>query len=230
MMEPSYFAAMMLDQGDADGMINGATTDYAKAVRPILQTIGITKNAVPAGLNIVLADNKLLFFTDTTVNFNPTAEQLAQIAIQTAQVAEHFGQKPRIAMLSFSNFSGAEGTPAKMKRAADIVRQLRPDILVEGDMQADTAVNQEIQDRIFPFSGLKGEANILVFPNLESANISYKLLQQLGKVEVLGPFLMGVRRAANVLQRTTTESTIFSSVVLTALEAQFITDYRSQKN
>ncbi len=230
MMEPSYFAAMMVNQGDADGMINGATTDYAKAVRPILQTVGITKNAVPAGLNIVLADNRLLFFTDTTINFNPTAEQLAQIAIQTAQVAEHFGQKPRIAMLSFSNFSGNEGTPAKMKKAAELVRTLRPDILVEGDMQADTAVNQEIQDRIFPFSGLKGEANVLVFPNLESANISYKLLQQLGKVEVLGPFLMGVRRAANVLQRTTTEDTIFSSVVLTALEAQFITDYKSQKH
>ncbi len=230
MMEPSYFAAMMVNEGDADGMINGATTDYAKAVRPILHTIGITKNAVPAGLNIVLADNRLLFFTDTTVNFNPTAEQLARIAIQTAQVSEHFGQKARIAMLSFSNFSGNDGTPAKMKRAAEIVRELRPDLLVEGDMQADTAVNQEIQDRIFPFSGLKGEANVLVFPNLESANISYKLLQQLGKVEVLGPFLMGVRRAANVLQRTTTEDTIFSSVVLTALEAQFITDYKSQKH
>ena len=224
------FAAMMVNEGDADGMINGATTDYAKAVRPILHTIGITKNAVPAGINIVLADNRLLFFTDTTINFNPTAEQLARIAIQTAQVSEHFGQKARIAMLSFSNFSGNDGTPAKMKRAAEIVRELRPDLLVEGDMQADTAVNQEIQDRIFPFSGLKGEANVLVFPNLESANISYKLLQQLGKVEVLGPFLMGVRRAANVLQRTTTEDTIFSSVVLTALEAQFITDYKSQKH
>ncbi len=229
MMDPNYFAAMMVNQGDADGMINGATTDYAKAVRPILQTIGLAKNAVPAGLNIVLADNKLLFFTDTTVNFTPTAEQLAQIAIQTAQVAEHFGQVPRIAMLSFSNFSGAAGTPDRMKKAAELVRKLRPDLLVEGDIQADTAVNEEIQNRIFPFSSLKGEANILVFPNLESANISYKLLQQLGKVEVLGPFLMGVRRAANVLQRTTTEETIFSSVVLTALEAQFVTDFRNQK-
>jgi malate dehydrogenase (oxaloacetate-decarboxylating)(NADP+) len=185
---------------------------------------------VPAGLNIVLADNKLLFFTDTTVNINPSAEQLAKIAIQTAQVAKHFGVEPRIAMLSYSNFSGAGGTPEKMKTAMEIVRKLRPDLSVEGDMQADTAVNQEIQDRIFPFSGLKGEANILVFPNLESANISYKLLQQIGKVEVLGPFLLGVRRAANVLQRTTTVETIFSSVVLTALEAQFITDYRSKKS
>lgn len=230
MNDPSYFASMMIDQGDADGMVNGATTNYADAVKPILHTIGLAKDHVPAGLNILISDNRFLFLSDTTVNLNPTAEQLAQIAIQTALVAEHFGQKPKIAMLSFSNFSGTGATPAKMKKAAEIVRQLRPDLIVEGDMQADTAVNSEIQNRIFPFSQLGGEANVLIFPNLESANISYKLLQQLGKVEVIGPFLMGVRRAANVLQRTTTEETIFSSVVLTALEAQIIKDRRQVKH
>jgi malate dehydrogenase (oxaloacetate-decarboxylating)(NADP+) len=230
MHDANYFAAMMIDQGDADGMVNGASTNYAEAVKPVLHIVGLAQDAVPAGLNIVLADNKLLFFADTTVNFNPTAEQLAHIAIQTAQVAEYFGQKPRIAMLSFSNFSGTEGTPAKMKKAAELAKKLRPDLHIDGDMQADTAVNAEIQNRIFPFSGLQGEANILVFPNLESANISYKLLQQIGKVEVLGPFLLGVRRAANVLQRTTTVETIFSSVVLTALESQFITDWRNKKH
>ncbi len=229
MMDPNYFASMMIDQGDADGMINGATTNYSEAVKPILQTIGVAKGSVPAGLNILLADDRLLFFADTTVNINPTSEQLAQIALQTAQVAEYFGQKPRVAMLSYSNFSGLDGTPAKMKKAAELVRAIRPDLLIDGDMQADTAVNQEIQDRIFPFSGLQGEANILIYPNLESSNISYKLLQQVGKVEVLGPFLLGVRRAANVLQRTTTVDTIFSSVVLTALESQFITDWRNNK-
>ncbi|MEK6627515.1 MAG: NADP-dependent malic enzyme [Bdellovibrionota bacterium] len=230
MHDGNYFASMMIDQGDADGMINGATTNYAEAVKPILHTIGLSTDSVPAGLNIVLADNKLLFFADTTININPTAEQLARIAIQTAQVAEYFGQKPRIAMLSFSNFSGTEGTPAKMKKAAELAKQLRPDLQIEGDLQADTAVNSEIQKRIFPFASLKGEANVLVFPNLESANISYKLLQQVGKVEVLGPFLLGVRRAANVLQRTTTDETIFSSVVLTALESQFIADRRNKKH
>ena len=230
MNDPSYFASMMIDQGDADGLVNGALTNYSEAVKPILHTIGLAKDHVPAGLNILISDDKFLFLSDTTVNLNPTAEQLAQIAIQTALIAEHFGQKPRIAMLSFSNFSGADGTPAKMKKAAEIVRKIRPDLVVEGDMQADTAVNSEIQNRIFPFSQLGGEANILIFPNLESANISYKLLQQLGKVEVIGPFLMGVRRAANVLQRTTTEETIFSSVVLTALEAQIIKDRRQVKH
>jgi malate dehydrogenase (oxaloacetate-decarboxylating)(NADP+) len=228
MGDENYFAAMMIDQGDAEGMINGATTNYAEAVKPILHTVGLATDSVAAGLNIILAENKLLFVSDTTINLNPTAEQLACIAVQVAQVAEYFGQKPRIAMLSYSNFSGADGTPAKMKKAAELAKKMRPDLNIDGDMQADTAVNSEIQQRIFPFSGLNGEANILIFPNLESANISYKLLQQIGKVEVLGPFLLGARRAANVLQRTTTVETIFSSVVLTALESQFIADRRSK--
>jgi malate dehydrogenase (oxaloacetate-decarboxylating)(NADP+) len=228
MNDPSYYAAMMIDQGEADGMVNGATTNYAEAVRPILHTVGVAKDSVAAGLNIVLADNKLLFLADSTINVDPTAEQLASISVQIAQVAEYFGQKPRIAMLSYSNFSGTSGTPAKMKKAAELAKKLRPDLHIDGDMQADTAVNSEIQNRIFPFSGLGGEANILIFPNLESANISYKLLQQIGKVEVLGPFLLGVRRSANVLQRTTTVETIFSSVVITALESQFIKDRRNK--
>lgn len=228
MADANYFASMMIDQGDADGMINGATTNYAEAVKPILHTVGLATDSVAAGLNIILAENKLLFVSDTTINLNPTAEQLASIAVQVAQVAEFFGQKPRIAMLSYSNFSGADGTPAKMKKAAELAKKLRPDLNIDGDMQADTAVNSEIQQRIFPFSGLNGEANILIFPNLESANISYKLLQQIGKVEVLGPFLLGARRAANVLQRTTTIETIVSSVVLTALESQFIADRRNK--
>lgn len=226
MLNPNYFAAMMVDQGEADGMVNGATTNYAEAVRPILHTIGVAKGFVPAGLSVLISDDQLIFLTDTTVNTNPSAVELAQIAIQTAFVAEKFQQKPRIAMLSYSNFSGAEGTPNKMKQAAELVRTLRPDLMVEGDMQADTAVNADLQESLFPFSTLKGAANVLVFPNLESSNISYKLLQQLGKVEVVGPFLLGVRRAANVLQRTTTEETIFNTVVLTALEAQIIADKR----
>ena len=229
MADPNYFASMMVRLGDADGMVNGATTNYVDSVRPILHTIGTAREGVPAGLNIVISDNKLLFLSDTTVNINPTAEQLAKMAIQTARVAEYFGQTPRIAMLSYSNFSGAPGTPDKMKRATEIVRQLRPDLTVDGDMQADTAVNMEIMGRIFPFSNLKQEANILIFPNLESANITYKLLQQIGKVEVIGPFLLGVRRAANVLQRTTTVETIVNSVVLTALEAQFIQSRRKDR-
>ncbi|KYG65486.1 NAD-binding malic protein [Bdellovibrio bacteriovorus] len=222
MAEPNYFAAMMVHMGDADGMVSGASINYADAVRPILQTIGVYQNGVPAGLNFILLEDKFLVLADTTVNFNPSAEQCAQIAIQAAKIVEYFGIEPRVAMLSYSNFSGSSGTPNKMKQAAEIVKKLRPGIMVDGDMQADTAVNPEIMERLFPFSDLKGGANVLVFPNLEASNIAYKLIQQVGKVEVIGPFLTGVRRSANVLQRTTTVDGIVNSVVFTALEAQFI--------
>jgi malate dehydrogenase (oxaloacetate-decarboxylating)(NADP+) len=224
MADPNYFAAMMVRMGDADGVVNGASINYADAVRPILQTIGVSRDGVPAGLNVVLLEDKFLVLTDTTVNFDPTAEQCAQIALQAAKIVEYFGEKPRVAMLSYSNFSGAPGTPNKMQKAAQLLRKLQPGIMVDGDMQADAAVNIEIMERLFPFSELKGGANVLVFPNLEAANIAYKLIQQIGKVEVIGPFLNGVRRSANVLQRTTTVDGIVNSVVFTALEAQFIKD------
>lgn len=230
MADPNYFASMMVHMQDADGMVTGSSQNYADAVRPILQTIGTHKKGVPAGVNFVLADDRFYVLCDTTVNLNPTSEQLAQIAIQVSRVVEYFGEKPRIAMLSYSNFTGADGTPSKMKKAADLVRTERPDLLVDGDVQADAAVNSTIIERIFPFSHLKGGSNILIFPNLESANISYKLLQQLGKVEVLGPFLTGIRRSACVLQRTTTVDGIINSVVLTALEAQFVQDVRMKKS
>ncbi|HPI41596.1 MAG TPA: phosphate acyltransferase, partial [Pseudobdellovibrionaceae bacterium] len=220
--DPNYFAAMMVSMGDADGMVTGTGQNYADAVRPILRTIGIHRSGVPAGLNLVLTDSGIFFLSDTSVNFNPSAEECANIAVQTARVAEYFGLEPRVAMLSFSNFSGDSGTPKKMKEAADILRRTHPHLMVDGDMQADTAVSPDILQSLFPFSTLKGGANILIFPNLESANISYKLLQQLGKVEVIGPFLMGIRKSATVLQRTTTVEGIFNSCVLAALEAQYI--------
>lgn len=229
MADPNYFSAMMAHLGDADGMVTGASLNYADAVRPILQIIGLHKDGVPSGMNVVLLEDRFLLLADSTVNFNPTSEQCAQMALQAAQVCEYFGQEPRIAMLSYSNFTGASGTPSKMQKAAHLVKAARPEVIVDGDIQADTAVNPEIVSRIFPFSELKDGANILIFPNLESANISYKLVQQIGKVEVLGPFLMGVRRAANVLQRTTTVEGIVNSVVLTTLHAQFIKDTRENR-
>jgi malate dehydrogenase (oxaloacetate-decarboxylating)(NADP+) len=230
MSDPNYYAAMMVNMGDADGMVSGASQNYAEAVRPILQTIGFHTNGVPGGLNIVLMEDKFLLLADTTVNINPTPDQLAQLAIQAARVSEYFGQTPRVAMLSYSNFTGDAGTPAKMKKAAEICKQMRPDLIVDGDIQGDTAVNPILIDRIFPFSTLRGGgANILIFPNLEAANISYKLLQQVGKVEVIGPFLMGIRLSANVLQRTTTVDGIINSCVLTALEAQFFKEVRKNR-
>lgn len=231
MANPDYYGSMMLRMGDADGLVTGASQSYSEAVKPILQTVGLHKDGVPAGVNICLTEKEFLLTTDSTVNFNPNPEQLAQMAKQACRIAEYFGQPPRVAMLSYSNFTGAPGTPEKMKRAAEIFRKLEPRIICDGDIQADAAVNSSIVKRIFPFSNLSSVdgANILVFPNLESANISYKLLQQIGKVEVLGPFLMGVKQAANVLQRTTTVEGIVHSVVITALEAQYLNHVRSQR-
>jgi malate dehydrogenase (oxaloacetate-decarboxylating)(NADP+) len=230
MTDSNYFASMMVERGDADGLVTGSSINFADAVRPVLQIIGVAKDAVPCGLNIMLLEDRMLFLADTTVNVTPTAEQLAVIAEQCSMVAQYFNQEPRIAMLSYSNFSDQKGTPHKMKEAVKILKERRPDLKVDGDMQADTAVNTEIMNRIFPFCDIKDGANILVFPNLESSNIGYKLLQQLGKGEVIGPFLLGVRRSANVLQRTTTVDSIVNSVVLAALEAQYLIERRKKRS
>jgi malate dehydrogenase (oxaloacetate-decarboxylating)(NADP+) len=161
-----------------------------------------------------------MFFADTTMNINPTAEQLASIAVHASKVARYFGLEPKIAMLSFTNFAGRADTPRKMQEAARIVKQRHPEIIVDGEMQADTAVNGEIVERIFPFCDIKGGANILIFPNLDAGNIAYKLVQQLSGGEVLGPFIMGVKKPANVLQRTCTVDDIVNTIAITALEAQ----------
>lgn len=218
--DPFYFAAMMLHKGHADGMVCGATRNYAESVRPILQVVGTGARKTASGLNIVLIKDKMLFFADTTVNIEPTAEQLATIAVHASRVARYFKIEPHIAMLSYSNFSGKNTNPEKMREATRLVKERYPTLNVDGEMQADTAVNPEIVERIFPFCELKNGANILIFPNLDSGNISYKLLQQLGGGEVMGPFLMGVKKPANVLQRTCTVDDIINTVVMTALEAQ----------
>ncbi len=220
MADPDYFAAMMVEMGDADGLVTGATQNYADCVRPILQIIGTGRRKTASGLNLVMFKNRMYLFADTTMNINPNAEEVATIAIHAARVATYFKLQPRIAMLSYTNFTSKGENPEKMKKAADIVRKHFPNYVVDGEMQADTAVNPEIIDRIFPFSSIKDGANILIFPNLDSGNIAYKLLQQLGGGEVIGPFLMGVKKPANVLQRTCSVDDIVNTVALTALQAQ----------
>lgn len=220
MVDHNYFAAMAVHKGDADAFVTGATMNYAECVRPILEVIGSGRSKVASGLNMVLVKDKMLFFADTTMNIDPTAEQLASIAIHASKVAKYFGLQPKIAMLSFTNFSGHKDSPRKMQEAARLVKQRHPDLIVDGEMQADTAVNPEIVERIFSFCEIKGGANILIFPTLDAGNIGYKLVQQLGGGEVLGPFLMGIKKPANVLQRTCTVDDIVNTMVITALEAQ----------
>lgn len=227
MSNPDYFAAMAVHMGDADGVVTGATQNYADCVRPILEIIGSGHRGVASGLNIVMFKNKMFFFADTAVNIDPTAEQCATFAIHAARVAEYFKIQPRIAMLSYSNFRAKGTNPSKMQQAAEIVRRNYPHYIVDGEMQADTAVSHDIVERIFPFCEVKGGANILVFPNLDAGNISYKLVQQLGGAEVVGPFLMGVKKPANVLQRTCTVEDIVNSTALTALQAQAMREMAS---
>ena len=220
MADPYYFASQMVAMGDADGLVTGAQQNYADAVKPILQTIGTGKSKTCSGLNMIVTKEGLMFLADTTINIDPSAEQLANIAFHASNIAKYFGYEPRIAMLSFTNFTSSQETPRKMKKAAELVKSRHPELIVEGEMQADTAINPSIAERIFPFSELKAGANILIFPNLDSGNIAYKMVQQMGDVEVLGPFLLGIQKPANVLQRTCNVDDIVNTIALTALETQ----------
>ena len=220
MKDPNYFGAMMLKQEKADALITGATQNYADSVRPILQIIGTGKRKIASGVNIVLLKGKTLFFADTTVNINPTAEDIAHIAVHTARVARGLNVSPRIAFLSFSNFTSRRESPRKMRSACLLVKSWYPNWIVEGEMQADTALNPNIVKNIFPFCQIKEGANVLIFPNLDSSNIAYKLVQQLGEGEVLGPFLMGIKKPANVVQRTGVTEDILNTIIMTCLKVQ----------
>jgi malate dehydrogenase (oxaloacetate-decarboxylating)(NADP+) len=220
MQDANYFSAMAVQIGDADAMITGSTIKYKDAVKPILQAIGPGRRQTAAGLNIVLIRDKMFFLADTAVMEDPTAEQIANVAIYTSRVAEYFGIKPKIAMLSYTNFTSREGSPAKMAKAARLVKEQHPEYVVDGEMQADTAVNPRVVESIFPFCEIKDGANILMFPNLDSGNIAYKLLQQLGGGEVIGPFLIGVNKPAHVVQRTGIVDDIFNTAALAALQSQ----------
>lgn len=228
MSDPYYYASMAVNRGDADAIITGASQNYKDAVKPVLKTIGAAKSGVVAGLTILLIDNRVLFLADTTLNINPNKEQLAEIAVYATEVAQYFDYKPHIAMLSYSSFTAAGENPKKMKQAAEIVKNRFPDLEVDGEMQADVAISSAIRDRIFPVSELTKEANILVFPNLDSGNIAYKLLQTLGKAIVIGPFLMGVRRPAHVLQRTCKVEEIVNTAALTALQVHALKNQKQK--
>ena len=217
---PYYFSAQCVREGLADSLVSGSTQNYADCLKPLLQIIEPQSKGVVAGVNIVTLDKKMIFFTDTTVNIEPSAEDLARMACQVAQLAKFFDVQPRIAALSFSNFTARQASPSKMQQAVQLIRKMEPSLIVDGEMQADTAVNPQILADIFPFSRLKQGANILLFPNLDSGNIAYKLVQQLSEAQVLGPFIVGLQKPVNVLQRTCTVDDIVNTVAVTALLAQ----------
>jgi len=201
MADPNYFGTMAVHLGDLDAVINGATQNYATSVKPILEIIGKTKAGVASGLIIVVLKDRVLFFSDCTLNVNPSAEDLASIAIDAAEIAQYFEIEPRIAMLSYSNFAAKHESPQKMKRAAEIVKDRFPHLIVDGEMQADTAVDPSIILEQFNFSELKKGANILMFPDLSSGNIAYKLLPRLGNPETPEPFPFVLRKPSPSFQR-----------------------------
>ncbi len=221
-INPNYFGAMMVHMGDADGMVAGLTGHYPDTIRPALQVIRMRPDLTRvSGLYMMLTKEDVYFFADTTVNIDPTAEELAEIAMCSAEVAKRFGVEPRIAMISFSNFgSTVHPSCQKVQRAVELVRAKDPTLVVDGEMQADTAVTPEILEQTYPFSRLKGNANILIFPNLESGNAAYKLVTHLGKAEAIGPILMGMSRPVHVLQRGVEVNDIFNMSVIAVLDAQ----------
>lgn len=198
----NYYAAIMLHLGEIDGVISGLTQHYPTTIRPYLEIVKTAPGIkTPAGMYIVITRGRVTFFADTTVNIDPSAEDLAHIAIACAdEITQLFNIEPRIAMLSFSNFGSVRHPLTdKMRRAAELVKELRTDLIVDGEMQADTAVDPAIVESTYPFSQLSGDANLLIFPGLSSGNIAYKLMQRLGGATAVGPILTGMRRPVHLL-------------------------------
>ena len=218
----NVFGSMMVNLGDADAMVAGLTQHYPDTIRPALQIIRIKSDVKKvAGVYMMIFKDDVKFFADTTVNIDPTAEDLAEIAIGTAEVARRFNIEPRVAMLSFSNFGSTRHPLAdKVRIATELVRQRAPELEVDGEMQADTAVVREILTETYPFSTLKSEANVLIFPSLDAGNAAYKLMQRLGEAEAIGPILMGLRKPVHVLQRGAEVDEIVNMAAIAVVEAQ----------
>ncbi|HET9594574.1 MAG TPA: NADP-dependent malic enzyme [Anaeromyxobacteraceae bacterium] len=215
------FGSMMVHEGHADGLITGLTTTYLDAIQAPLQIIGTRSGQRAAGVYVVVTKDDFLFFSDCTVHLDPTAEELAGIAVATADLAKRFDVTPRVAMLSYSTFGGGKGpSPKKVRDATELVRKLRPDLQVDGEIQVDIAMNEETLRGEFPFSQLKDRPNVLVFPNLDAANVSYQLLHRLGAAEVIGPILLGMEKPVNILQMSCDVQSIVNLAAMTALRAQ----------
>jgi malate dehydrogenase (oxaloacetate-decarboxylating)(NADP+) len=221
MLNHNYFGAMMVHMGDADGFVAGVSQHYPDTIRPALQIITKRPHVQKvSGLYVIVTKKDVFFFADTTVNIEPTAEDLAEIALLSAEVAVSFNVEPRVAMLSFSNFgSTRHPLTEKVRQATELVKQKAPGLMVDGEMMADTAVVPELLAE-YPFSTLRGRANVLVFPSLEAGNIAYKLMLRLGGAEALGPILLGMSKPVHVLQRGSTVEEIIDVAAIAVVDAQ----------
>jgi len=218
----TYFGSIMVALEDADALVGGLTQHYPDTIRPGLEVIPIREGLRRvAGLYMMITLNGVYFFADATVNIEPSAEDLAEIAISAAETAERFDVKPRVALLSFSNFGSARHPLAdKVRKAVELIKKRAPELMVDGEMQADTAVAPEIIEQDYPFSSLKGGANVLIFPNLEAGNVAYKLLSRLGAAEAVGPILTGLSKPVHVLQRGAEVNEIVNVAAIAVVDAQ----------
>lgn len=217
----NYFGTMMVKMGDADGMVSGTTYSTAETIRPALQIIKTKEQFHKvSGVFFLVLEKRLLLFADTAVTIEPNSHDLADIAIDTAETAMKFGLDPKIAMLSFSTAGSARHPNVdKVREATALVRAERPELVVEGEMQVDAALVEKVCKKKFPKSVLKGDANILIFPDLEAGNIAYKLVERLAKAKAIGPLLQGLKKPINDLSRGCNHKDISNLVAFTTLEA-----------
>lgn len=219
----NYYGAMMVEMGEADALVSGLTKDYPKTILPSLQIIGIAEgvNRV-AGMYIILNKKGTFFFADTTVNLDPNAAELVDIIGLTARGVKFFDMEPRVAVLSYSNFGSSKGeVPEKTREAVRLAKKKYPDLVIDGEIQANVALNTEIQQETYPFSELSTEgANTLIFPNLESGNIAYKLLMEIGGAEAIGPILLGMKKPVHVLQLGSSIREIVNMAAIAVVDAQ----------
>jgi malate dehydrogenase (oxaloacetate-decarboxylating)(NADP+) len=214
---------MMVEMGDADAMISGLTKNYADTIRPAIQVIGTEEGVKKiAGMYLMLTKRGPLFLADTTINFNPTAEELAEITLLAAREVKHFNIVPRIALLSYSNF-GSSNSPeaAVMAQAREIIKKRMPNLIVDGEMQASVAFNNELMKENYPFSELVDkDVNTLIFPNLAAGNITYNLLKELGAADAIGPILLGLNKPVHILQLGSSVRSIVNMSTIAVVDAQ----------
>jgi malate dehydrogenase (oxaloacetate-decarboxylating)(NADP+) len=223
MRDRNYFGCMMVECGDADAMISGLTKNYPDTIRPALHTIGTEEGVNKiAGMYLMLAKKGPLFLADTTVNFNPTAKELAEITLMVAKEVRHFNIVPRIAMLSYSNFGSSNSPEARLvAEARNLVKEQMPSLIVDGEMQANIAFNKELLKENYPFSELNDkEVNTLIFPNLAAGNVTYNILKELGHADAIGPILLGLKKPVHVLQLGSSVRSIVNMALIAVVDAQ----------
>ncbi|MGS2762353.1 NADP-dependent malic enzyme [Sinomicrobium sp. M5D2P9] len=223
MRERNYFAAMMVNEGDADGLITGYSRSYPSVVKPMLELIGKAKGtAKVAAMNLMITERGPMFLSDTSININPTGKELAKIVQMTAHTVKMFGFEPVIAMLSYGNFGSSSFPEAsKVREAVTYLHKYYPDIIVDGELQSDFALNKDMLQDKFPFSKLAGKkVNTLIFPNLDAANITYKLMKELNKADSIGPILMGMRKPVHILQLGASVEEMVNIAAVVVVDAQ----------